>query len=183
MINNCRNTFYIISIALVLSIVIDIIKPKLMLSYHKYCNDRTNNKYNNVSAKTSTSAKNSNLAVEQSNKNFLMLDENSNLYASREDIDAIIERLDAIERTVKPNGKLQFKDNNGSYHEYSSKDIKKRLDYAKDYNDSKSGYIRDGDTIYIYNFDKRKYLNHDANGGQIFTGAGKYAHEMLRIER
>lgn len=47
----------------------------------------------------------------------------------------------------------------------------------------KGDYIRNREVVYLYNFDKRKYLNHDASGGQIFTGSGKWAHEKMRIEK
>ena len=61
--------------------------------------------------------------------------------------------------------------------------INTKLSYAQTYNNEKNKYIKVNDTIYIYNFDKKKYLNHDAAGGQIFTGGGKWNHERLRIER
>ena len=62
--------------------------------------------------------------------------------------------------------------------------IQQAITECNSYTDGKLGnYIKNRDVIYLYNFDKRKYLNHDASGGQIFTGGGKWAHEKMRIEK
>ena len=125
--------------------------------------------------------------------NFFVAGTNGDIHLK--DLSGIVQRLDSIETRIKPNGKFQFHDK-----EYSGNEVKSRLEdfnsqksaintklgYAQTYNNEKHKYIKVNDTIYIYNFDKRKYLNHDAKGGgggEIFTGGGKWAHEKLRIER
>ena len=70
---------------------------------------------------------------------------------------------------------------------------------SKKYTNAKHGEaIKANDTIYLYNVDKGKYLNHDAKGhkdpvkdkctfwngcGEIFTGVHKGSHEQLIIKR